>query len=112
LAEDTGAVARVEPLVRDPDEGVRAEALVYLSKYGSADPLTYLTELDEVHGSALASAITHFLSRPGPAQNVDAVRVLLQAATGGDDSDRHAARLEAAQLIESLPDRFEAQLNA
>jgi ATP/ADP translocase len=112
MAEDVGPVARVELLMRDPDEGVRAEALVYLSKCGSADPLTYLTELDEVHGSAVASAIAHFLSRPGPAQNVDAVRVLLQATSGGEGPDRHAARLEAARLIGSLPDRFEVQLNA
>jgi AAA family ATP:ADP antiporter len=110
--EDTGPLARVEPLVRDPDEGVRAEALVYLSRCGTADPLTYLTELEAVHGSAIAAAIAHFLSRPGPAQNLDAVRVLLQAASGEDSPDRQTARLEAAKLIGSLPDRFETQLNA
>jgi hypothetical protein len=67
--------------------------------------------LETVHGSAIASAIAHFLSRPGPAQNLDAVRVLLQAASGEDSPDRQTARLEAAKLIGSLPDRFETQLN-
>jgi AAA family ATP:ADP antiporter len=111
-AEDAGVLARVEPMLRDPDGGVRAEALVYMSRCGTVDPLAYLDDLGEVHGSAVASAIAHFLARPGPAQNIEAVRMLLQAATDGDDPERHQARLEAARLIGSLPDHFEEQLNA
>src|SRR5204863_6825407 len=110
-AEDAGVLARVEPLVHDPDAGVRAEALLYMSRCGTVDPLSYLSDLDEVSGSAVASAIAHFLARPGPAQNIDEVRVLLQAATDGDDPERHRAKLEAARLIGSLPNQFEEQLN-
>src|SRR5205085_122286 len=67
---------------------------------------------DDVHGSAVASAVAHFLARPGPAQNLDAVRVLLEAATTSEGADWHHARREAARLIGSLPDQFEEQLNA
>jgi len=110
--EDAVVLARVELLLRDEDPGVRAEALVYLSRFGTIDPLAYVAVLDEVHGSAIASAIAHFLARPGPAQNIDAVRILLEAASSGDGTDRHGARMEAARLIGSLPDQFEEQLNA
>jgi AAA family ATP:ADP antiporter len=65
-----------------------------------------------MHGSAVASAVAHFLARPGPTQNLEAVRVLLQAATTSEGADSHKARLEAARLIGSLPDQFEEQLNA
>ncbi len=102
----------VEPLLHDVDRDVRAEALVYLAQCGHLDPLAHLTDLDDVHGSAVASAVAHFLARPGPAQNMDAVRVLLDVATSGDGSDRHLARMEAARLIGSLPDQFEEQLNS
>ena len=94
------------------NDDVRAEALMYLARCGNVDPLTQLTNLDEVRGSAVAAAVAQFLARPGPAQNLDAVRVLLEAATSSDGPDRHSARLEAARLIGSLPDQFEEQLNA
>ena len=110
-ADDVTALARVEPLLRDEDGDVRAEALVYLARCSHDDPLVHLAGTDDVHGSAVASAVARFLARPGPSQNIDAVRVLLEAATSGG-ADRHLARMEAARLIGSLPDQFEEQLDA
>ena len=52
---------------------------------------------------AVASAVAHFLARPGPAQNLEAVRVLLEAATTTEGADWHHARREAARLIGSGP---------
>ena len=111
-ADDATALAQVEPLLRDENDDVRAEALMYLARCGNVDPLTQLTNLDDVRGGAVAAAVAHFLARPGPSQNLDAVRVLLEVATSSDGPDRHDARMEAARLIGTLPDQFEEQLNA
>jgi hypothetical protein len=111
-ANDALLAPRVEPLLHDTDPDVRAEALVYLAQCGRLDPVVHVTDLEDVHGSAVASAIAHFLARPGPAQNMDAVRMLLKVSTASDGPDRRLARMEAARLIGSLPDQFEEQLNA
>ena len=60
----------------------------------------------------MASAIAYYLAQPGPAQNLEAVRIMLEVATSNDGGPaHHQARLEAARLIGSLPDQFEEQLN-
>jgi AAA family ATP:ADP antiporter len=111
-ADDAAAVAEVEPLLHDGDEGVRAEALVYLARCGRIDPLTQVANIEEADGGAMASAIAYYLAQPGPAQNLEAVRIMLEVATSNDGGPaHHQARLEAARLIGSLPDQFEEQLN-
>jgi hypothetical protein len=75
------------------------------------DPLTRVTELDRVHASSMASAIAQFLAKPGPKQNIEAARVLLDLALQGEGADGHKARLEVARVIGSLPDCFDDQLN-
>lgn len=111
-AEDATVLPRVERLLQDDaDSGVRTEALLYLTRLTDVDPLTRLTELDRVHASSIASVIAQFLARPGPKQNVDAARVLLDVALSGEGPDGHQARLEAARVIGSLPDCFDDQLH-
>jgi AAA family ATP:ADP antiporter len=111
-ADDATAVAQVEPLLHDEDEGVRADALVYLARCGRIDPLTQVADIEQADGGAMASAIAYYLAQPGPAQNLEAVRIMLEVATSNDGGPaHHQARLEAARLIGSLPDQFEEQLN-
>ena len=50
-----------------------------------------------------------FLAQPGRHENLDAARVLLDRML---QDDRPRARLEAARLLEILPDQFEDQLRA
>ena len=70
-----------------------------------------LSELDQVNASAVASAITQFLARPGPKQNIEAARLLIDIALDGKGPDGVQARLEAARVISSLPDGFDDQLH-
>jgi HEAT repeat protein len=112
VAEDAAILSRVESLLEhDRDPGVRTEALLYLTRLSHVDPLARLTELDQVHGSSVAAAIMHFLARPGPAQNIEAARLLLDAALSHEGTDGVEARLEVARLIGSLPDCFDDQLD-
>jgi AAA family ATP:ADP antiporter len=112
VAEDAAILSRVEHLLEhDPDPGVRTEALLYLTRLSHVDPLARLTELDQVHGSSVASAIAHFLARSGPTQNIEAARLLLDAALSSEGTDGREARLEAARVIGSLPDCFDDQLS-
>ncbi len=112
VAEDAAILSQVEHVLEhDPDPGVRAEALLYLTRLSHIDPLARLTDLDQVHGSSVASAIAHFLARPGPAQNIEAARLLLDAALSSEGRDGVEARLEAARVIGSLPDCFDDQLD-
>jgi ATP:ADP antiporter, AAA family len=112
LAEDDAIFSQVEHLMEhDRDLGVRTEALLYLTRLSHVDPLARLTELDQVHGSSVTAAIAHFLARPGPAQNIDAARLLLDAALSNEGPDGREARLEAARMIGLLPDCFDDQLD-
>jgi AAA family ATP:ADP antiporter len=112
VAEDAAILSRVEHLLQhDQDPGVRTEALLFLTRLSHVDPLARLTELDQVHPGSVASAIAHFLARPGPTQNIEAARLLLNAALSNEGPDGREARLEAARAIGSLPDCFDDQLN-
>jgi ATP:ADP antiporter, AAA family len=111
-ADDTSVLDRVERLFHDDaDQGVRTAALLYLSRLSDVDPLVRLTELDHVHASSVASAIAQFLARPGPKQNIEAARLLLDVALNHDGPDGYHARLEAARVVGSFPDCFNDQLN-
>jgi HEAT repeat protein len=111
-ADDATVLARVERLLEDDrDPGVRTEALLYLTRLSDVDPLVRLTELDDVDASSVASAIAQFLARPGPRQNIEAARVLMDIALSREGPEGHQARLEVARVIGSLPDCFEDQLD-
>jgi len=111
-AGDRAAEPQVEALLRDPDLSVRTEALLYLSENFGIDPLEKVRELGDVAGFSIRAGMVAFLARPGPAQNLDAARAILAGMVLETDADGTRVRLEAARLIERLPDEFEVELAA
>jgi AAA family ATP:ADP antiporter len=96
---DETIVERVHPMLRDPDIGVRTEALLYLSREAGIDPLRQIQELGDFEDFSIRAGAAAFLAAPGPSRNLEAARVMLEgmAGTGGDQGRRD--RAEAARLI-------------
>lgn len=112
-AGDGTVVPEVERLLEaDGDSSVRAEALLYLARMTRIDPLARLERLDDIGGASISSAMAIFLARPGPTQNLDTVRLLIDGAHMREGADGELARVEAARLLASLPDGFDDQLQA
>ncbi len=103
-------VPQVEKLLRDPQLEVRTEALLYLTRATSVDPLTLIEQVGDYEGFSIQAAMVAFLARPGRAQNVDAAQLILQrlVADGGEGGPR--GRVEAARVIGISPDVFEREL--
>jgi len=101
-AKDAAAVPRVEAHLADEDADVRAEALLYLTNVTDVDPLARLDDLQPMQGPSVGSAMALYLARPGPAQNLDAVRMLLQSAIARTGPDGEDARKQAALVMMSL----------
>ena len=95
---------RVMTMLRDPDIGVRTEALLYLSHESGIDPLRQIQELGDFEDFSIRAGAAAFLAAPGPSQNLDAARVILQGmvATSGEEGRRD--RAEAARLIGVIGD--------
>jgi AAA family ATP:ADP antiporter len=108
-ANDRTVSAGVERLLYDPDLGVRTEALLYLAHHAHVDPLERIDQLGHFADFSIRSAMVSFLAAPGPTQNLDAARVMLQQMVRDADV---RTRGEAARLLELLPDRFEPELEA
>jgi AAA family ATP:ADP antiporter len=106
---DTGFVSPVEKLLHDPDLTVRTQALLYVAHHAQIDPLDRIEKLGEFEDFSIRAAMVTFLAQPGKHENIDAARVLLDRML---QDDQPRARLEAARLLEILPDRFEDQLRA
>jgi len=114
-AKDAGAIAVVEPRLADDDADVRAEALMYLTRVTDVDPLARIADLQQMDGPSVGSAMALYLARPGPAQNLDAVRLLLQGALARTGPDGEEARRQAATMMISmgpLGAEFGAELGA
>ncbi len=108
-AGDQAVLPEVERLLEDPDLETRTEALLYLSRHVAIDPLERITELGDFPDFSIRAGIVSFLARPGPSQNLDAAAVMLDAMVGEVGPQGGPARLEAARLLETLPDEFGAQ---
>ncbi len=93
-------------LLHDPDLGVRTEALLYLSREHGVDPLARIESLGDFPDFSIRAGMAAFLASPGPAQNLDAARTLLEAMIGSADSDGARERTEAARLIALVPEAF------
>jgi ATP:ADP antiporter, AAA family len=102
--DDYEIVDRVTPMLRDPDIGVRTEALLYLSREAGIDPLHQIQELGDFEDFSIRAGTAAFLAAPGPSRNLDAARLMLEGmvATGGDEGRRD--REEAARLIGTIGD--------
>ncbi len=109
-AGDSAVKGEVEKLVRDPDLGVRTEALLYLTEFDSTDPLQRIEELGDFEDFSIQAAVVAFLARPGRTQNLDAARLLMSKMVEESDADGRRARLEAARLLAVLPDVFDREL--
>lgn len=106
-AGDTGAAALVEKALYDPDLTVRTCALLYAAHHLRIDPLDRIEQLGAFEDFSIRAAMVTFLAQPGQTENVEAARVVLDAMLADPDP---RTRLEAARLLELLPDRFEAQI--
>lgn len=109
-AGDKSVLPRIELLLRDPDFGVRTEALAYVTRHAHIDPLAHLQRLGDFPDSSIRSGIVAFLAKPGPKQDPEAAKMILQAMAREAGPEGQRTRLEAARLIGMLPDFFEEEL--
>lgn len=93
-------------MLRDPDIGVRTEALLYLSREVGLDPLRQIEELGDVEGFSIRAGTVAFLAAPGPAQNLEAARLMLDAMVGNHGADGERDRTEAARLLGTIPENM------
>jgi AAA family ATP:ADP antiporter len=94
-------------LLRDADLGVRTEALLYLTREMGIDPLTRIQELGEFDDFSIRAGMAAFLAAPGPSQNLDAARALLEGMTGAPGPAGVRDRIEAARLLPLVPGVFD-----
>ena len=95
---------RVPAMLRDPDLGVRTEALLYLSRESGVDPLRQIQELGDFEDFSIRAGAAAFLAAPGPAQNLDAARLMVDAMARATGDEGRRDRAEAARLIGSVHD--------
>ncbi len=111
-AGDATVKDEVEKLVRDPDLGVRTEALLYLTEFDPTDPLQRIEELGAFEDFSIQASVVAFLARPGRTQNLDAAKLLMSKMVEDGGEEGRRARLEAARLLAVLPDAFDRELRA
>jgi len=110
-AGDRSVRPQVLTLLKDEDLVVRTEALRYLTHHDEFDPLTQIDELRDFSNAAVRSATVAALARPGDGQNLDAAGLILDQMVHEAGAAGREARLDAARILASLPDHFEAQLD-
>ena len=104
---DTGATGAVEKALYDPDLSVRTQALLYVAHHTQVDPLDRIEQIGDFADFSIRAAMVTFLSQPGKHENLDAAHLLLDRMLQDDSKE---AQLEAARLLELLPDQFEDQI--
>lgn len=107
---DPELTEQIERLLYDPHLEVRTEALLYLTQHAHVDPLERIEQLGEFTDFSLRAAMAAFLARPGKAQNVEAARAIVGAMVGEQGEAGRRTRLEAAQLLATVPDVFDKEL--
>jgi HEAT repeat protein len=105
-AGDRESVEEATALLRDPDIGVRTEALLYLTRGVRIDPLQHVQELGQVEEFSIRSAMAAFLAGPGKAQNLEAARAVLEAMARSEGPSGGRDRAEAARLAALVPGAF------
>ncbi len=93
-------------LLRDPDLGVRTEALLYLTREMHIDPLSQIQELGDFEDFSIRAGMAAFLASPGPTQNLDAARAIVQAMARAPGDAGARERAEAGRVIALVPDAF------
>ena len=103
---DREAAAHVRRMLRDPDLGVRTEALLYVTREQGVDPLRQIEELGDFQDFSIRAGMAAFLAAPGPSQNIEAARLLIEAMARSEGADGVRDRLEAARLLATVPESF------
>jgi AAA family ATP:ADP antiporter len=93
-------------MLRDPDLGVRTEALLYVTREMRVDPLRQLQSLGEFEDFSIRAGMAAFLAASGPSQNLDAARLIIEAMARSAGADGVRDRAEAARLLSLLPESF------
>ena len=93
-------------LLKDSDLGVRTEALLYLTREMHVDPLSQIQQLGDFEDFSIRAGMAAFLASPGPAQNLDAARALLEGMVKVAGPAGVRERAEAARLMALVPDAF------
>jgi AAA family ATP:ADP antiporter len=100
----------IEMLLKDPDPGVRTEALLYLVYHAHVDPLALLAEIGDCADFSVRSAVAAYLARPGEAQSIETARQILMAMSRESGEEGERTRLELARLLGEMPDFFDPLL--
>ena len=111
-AGDKTIADEVEDMLSDTHLRVRTEALLYLTHHAHIDPLARIEELGDFPDFSVRAGIAAFLARPGPAQNPDAARTMVDMMIGEDGTQGRPIRLEAARLVATLPEEFGSQVTS
>jgi AAA family ATP:ADP antiporter len=93
-------------LLQDPDLAVRTEALLYLSHEMHVDPLAQIQKLGDFEDYSIRAGMAAFLASPGPSQNLDASRALLETMTRATGPTAARERAEAARAMAIAPNAF------
>ena len=101
---DDDIAERVPLMLRDPDIGVRTEALLYLSREAGIDPLRQIQELGDFQDFSIRAGAAAFLAAPGRSQNLEAARVILEGMATSAGAEGQRDRTEAARLIGTIGD--------
>jgi ATP:ADP antiporter, AAA family len=109
-AGDPAMTPQVERLLYDSHLEVRTEALLYLTQHAHVDPLERIEQLGDFPDFSLRAAMAAFLARPGRSQNVDAARAIIAAMVNEKGESGRRTRLEAAELLGTVPDLFDRDL--
>ena len=110
VAGDATARNLVAPLLKDKHLEVRTEALLYMSQHDHLDPLEEIEEIGDFADYSVRSGIVAYLSRLGEDESIEGARMILDQMVREQGVPGQRTRLEAARLLGSLPDYFEAQL--
>ena len=106
MARDASISHKAMEMLRDSDPGVRTEALLYVTREMRVDPVHQLEELGDVEDFSIRAGMAAFLASPGPAQNLEAARLLLEAMAQSGDEDGVRDRLQAARVLALVPGVF------
>ena len=105
-AGDKRIGAQATALLKDPDIAVRTEALLYVTREMGADPLRLLEDVGEFEDFSIRAGLAAFLASPGPSQNLDAARVILEGMIGSRGASGVPDRRQAARVLGVVPDAF------
>ncbi len=105
-AGDGSVAAQATALLRDPDLGVRTEALLYVTREMGTDPLLHLEKLGDFEDFSVRAGLAAFLASPGRSQNLEAARVILETMMRSEGVPGVPDRRQAARVLGAVPGAF------